>query len=322
MTHHPDERRTSPQGAGRESGEQQFGWHPDVPEPTEVEKQQADLSSDAEQAVFSGPSLIGDTPRSGPAYWNPSRPGELPPTIIQRKAPPTAQELLARYSKPAMMALTVAAVSSAGIAQNTQNTAAQARSTTDVNDPSNVLAGDTAQQPEHFQLTTEATEDVAERLAGNTAERDEPFIYTVERGDWVRHIARDFGLQTMTVVWNNDLPDPDFIVPGQELLILPVDGVMVEVQPGDSLNSLATDYGVSTTAIINYEANGITDPDLIHPGQVLIVPGGVLGGRGGLILASRPAPSQDWPGYHSRSSSPENARGLHCRRSSLRHLVR
>jgi hypothetical protein len=66
-----------------------------------------------------------------------------------------------------MMALTVAAVSSAGIAQNTQNTAAQARSTTDVNDPSNVLAGDTAQQPEHFQLTTEATEDVGSVTGGS-----------------------------------------------------------------------------------------------------------------------------------------------------------
>jgi peptidoglycan DL-endopeptidase CwlS len=114
-----------------------------------------------------------------------------------------------------------------------------------------------------------------EETEAASEDRTEPFTYTVRPGDQVRHIAKWFGLQTMTVVWNNDLPNPDLIFPGDELLILPVDGVMVEVQPGDTLNNLATTYGTSTTAIINYEPNGIIDPDVIQPGQKLILPGGV-----------------------------------------------
>lgn len=272
MTHDhvSDKRKTR-----RLSDSQQFGWHPDAPTPTDYEQKTADVSSnDATPASFNGPSLLGDSPADAPAYWTPGQPGELPPTIIQRKAPPNGQELLAKYSKPAMMALTVAAVSSAGLAQNTQNTLAQANNSADTGESPHVQAADTEQQPQLFQLLGDTDEDVRTAAAGNGSDRTAPFLYTVERGDWVRHIARDFGLQTMTIVWNNNLPDPDFILPGQQLLILPVDGVMIEVQPGDTLNSVATHYGVSATAIINYEPNEITNPDMIQPGQVLIVPGG------------------------------------------------
>ncbi len=275
MTHDSDKQRSTGRSDQQQAEQKQFGWHPDVPEPSAIEQKRAELSEDAEPARFTGPSLLGETPGNKPAYWTPGRPGELPPTIIQRKQPPTAQELLARYSKPAMMALTVAAVSSAGLVQNTQNVTAQPANPDDADDSRSIRTADTEQQPQLFQLMDDTSTDVDTRATGNSAERTEPFIYTVERGDWVRHIARDFGLQTMTVVWNNDLPNPDFILPGQELLILPVDGVMVEVQPGETLNSLATEYGVSTTAIINYEPNGISDPDVIQPGDVLIIPGGV-----------------------------------------------
>jgi LysM repeat protein len=275
MTHDSDERQTHSQPVRPESELRRFGWHPDTPEPSEIEQRLIERFNDAQPAQFRGPSLIGESPTSDPAYWTPTQPGELPPTIIQRKAPPTAQELLARYSKPAMMALTVAAVSSAGVAQNTQTSLAQPSNSPDADDTSNIRTADVERQPQLFQLTNDSSSDADNQAIGNVAERTEPFIYTVERGDWVRHIARDFGLQTMTIVWNNDLPDPDFILPGQQLLIPPVDGVMVEVQPGDTLNSLATTYGVNTTSIINYEPNGVTEPDLIQPGSVLIVPGGV-----------------------------------------------
>lgn len=273
MTHDPDEQQQPGQPVKKTPDNLKFGWHPDVPEPSEIEQNRADPSNDAEPVSFSGPSLIGDTPDSGHAYWTPSRPGELPPTIIQRKAPPTAQELLARYSKPAMMALTVAAVGSAGIVQNTL-AATQSAGNADGNDSRNIQTADAEQQQLLFQLSNDAATDADAQATVAGADRTDPFIYTVEQGDWVRHIARDFGLHTMTIVWNNNLPDPDYILPGQELLILPVDGVMVEVQPGETLNSLATEFGVSTTAIINYEPNGISNPDVIQPGQVLLIPGG------------------------------------------------
>jgi hypothetical protein len=49
---------------------------------------------------------------------------------------------------------------------------------------------------------------------------DEAYIiYTVERGDTVGKIARRYNTTVGVVVRINDLPDPDFLVPGDELLI-------------------------------------------------------------------------------------------------------
>jgi LysM repeat protein len=42
------------------------------------------------------------------------------------------------------------------------------------------------------------------------------------------------------------------------------------VQPGDTLSIIASQFGVSVSAI--QEANGISDPDEIVPGQVLVIP--------------------------------------------------
>lgn len=43
-----------------------------------------------------------------------------------------------------------------------------------------------------------------------------------------------------------------------------------EVQAGDTLSGIADELGVDVEALA--EANDITDPDLIYPGQVLIIP--------------------------------------------------
>ena len=42
------------------------------------------------------------------------------------------------------------------------------------------------------------------------------------------------------------------------------------VQPGDSLSRIAVQFGTSVAAL--QRANGITDPNLIEPGQVLVIP--------------------------------------------------
>ncbi len=44
------------------------------------------------------------------------------------------------------------------------------------------------------------------------------------------------------------------------------------VAAGESLGKIATQYGTTVQALV--DANGITDPNLIYPGQVLVIPGG------------------------------------------------
>jgi flagellum-specific peptidoglycan hydrolase FlgJ len=96
--------------------------------------------------------------------------------------------------------------------------------------------------------------------------------YTVEEGDSVRTIAKQFGVSNETVIWENDLTDPDILQVGQELRILPFSGLIHEVHPGDTVASIANNYDALVQDVIS--ANKLSDPYIIVVGQKLAVPGG------------------------------------------------
>ena len=50
----------------------------------------------------------------------------------------------------------------------------------------------------------------------------------------MRTIAQQFGVTNETIIWENDLTDPDTLNVGQELHILPFSGLIHEVRPGDT----------------------------------------------------------------------------------------
>ena len=106
--------------------------------------------------------------------------------------------------------------------------------------------------------------------------------YTVVAGDTLGAIAGRFGLATSTVYWANkaQLPDPGALRIGQQLLILPVDGLLVTVGAKDSLASLAAKYKISAQDIV--DANSLPDTT-VAVGQKLIVPGA----SGGAMPASK-----------------------------------
>ena len=66
----------------------------------------------------------------------------------------------------------------------------------------------------------------------------------------------------------NGIRNPSLIYPGQ---VLRIPGGTAErtytVQPGDTLWGIAERYGTTVSALA--AANGIRNPDLIYPGQVL-----------------------------------------------------
>ena len=108
--------------------------------------------------------------------------------------------------------------------------------------------------------------------------RREVTTYLVQPGDIVLEIASRFGLSAETVTWaNGDLEkNPDLLRPGQELVILPINGVYHTVIKGDTLLKIAKTYKVDLEDIIACEYNDL-DPDdpQIAPGQKLIVPDGI-----------------------------------------------
>lgn len=114
--------------------------------------------------------------------------------------------------------------------------------------------------------------------------RNELEKYIVQDGDTVFGIAEKFGLQPETVLWGNYnilLDDPHSLQPGQELAILPVDGVYWEWLGGIPFGEWARFYGVSAADVIEFPGNNI-DPNTvgdyenanIKPGTWLIIPGG------------------------------------------------
>ena len=125
--------------------------------------------------------------------------------------------------------------------------------------------------------------------------------YTVQSRDTLGRIAGKFGLAVTTIYWANKskLPDPQALRPGQVLTIPPMDGLVVTVAIGDTLDSLAAKYSVSSQDII--DGNNLPAP-VIVAGQVLIVPGAETGplpfsdGGGGAVWSGR----LDWPvpGHH------------------------
>jgi cytochrome c peroxidase len=103
--------------------------------------------------------------------------------------------------------------------------------------------------------------------------------YTVRPGDWIYKIAEQFGVEAEDIIDLNQLTAPNQIEPGRVLKIpappapagTPRHGLTSHiVKRGEWLGKIAADYGVDPQAVI--EANHLTAPGMIYPGQELTIP--------------------------------------------------
>jgi peptidoglycan/xylan/chitin deacetylase (PgdA/CDA1 family) len=99
-------------------------------------------------------------------------------------------------------------------------------------------------------------------------------LYVVKPGDTLYRIANLYGVTVSAIVEANNIVNPNLIYPNQ-VLIIPTttpstSTVTYTVQPGDTLYRIAGTYGTTVSAIV--AANNIANPDLIYPGQVLVIP--------------------------------------------------
>lgn len=97
--------------------------------------------------------------------------------------------------------------------------------------------------------------------------------YTVQSGDTLSGIAAQYGTSWQQLASDNGIADPNIIYPGQVLAIngsAPAPAAQTYmVQPGDTLSGIASAYGTSWQHLA--DINGIGNPDMIYPGQVLRV---------------------------------------------------
>ncbi len=104
--------------------------------------------------------------------------------------------------------------------------------------------------------------------------RDQIIDYTVKSGETLSQIADNFGIDSNTIKWANDLEDKDAIKPGQVLKILPVSGVAHHVVRGDTVYSIAKKYDTNPQAIVDFPFNDIGENLSLRISQIIIVPDG------------------------------------------------
>ncbi len=112
--------------------------------------------------------------------------------------------------------------------------------------------------------------------------------YTVRSGDTLTGIARRMGVSMMTIWWANKLDAKDELHIGQQLVIPPVNGVVVTVGAADTLALVAAAHGLDAQDIV--ATNQLTDTTLVI-GQVLILPGA----SGAGIPTPKPTPKPAAP---------------------------
>ncbi len=94
--------------------------------------------------------------------------------------------------------------------------------------------------------------------------------YTVRPRNSVSQIADDHGLNMDTIISYNRLENAQRIIEGQVLLLPDRNGLLHDVQRGDTLMGLAADYGVNLNAILDVNA---LESSEIRPGQEIFIPG-------------------------------------------------
>ncbi len=122
-----------------------------------------------------------------------------------------------------------------------------------------------------FQVLTAVEPPDAKKLLSQGADVS---VYEVKQGDTLSTIASDFGITTKTILWANDMDDPDMIQPGDRIFILPTTGVRHIVKSGDSLKKIAKKYEADEQRIIAF--NELPADGTIKDGDELIIPGGKI----------------------------------------------
>lgn len=97
-------------------------------------------------------------------------------------------------------------------------------------------------------------------------------VYTAQSGDTAASIAAQFHITTDSVLWSNDLSGNN-VVPGKQLYIPPINGVVYVVKDGDTPQKLAEKYQSSAEKIIASNDAELTG---LVPGTRIIIPDGKI----------------------------------------------
>lgn len=94
--------------------------------------------------------------------------------------------------------------------------------------------------------------------------------YEVKSGDNLISIASSFGISPATIIMENKLDQSGLIKPGQDLTILPVEGISYTLKSGDTLEAIADKYKISLDDLL--EVNDLELASDVQAGGNIIIP--------------------------------------------------
>lgn len=101
--------------------------------------------------------------------------------------------------------------------------------------------------------------------------------YTVKKGDTLSEIAKEYGTTVDKIATLNNISNTNLIYVGQYLVIPTTSNANVStattytVKNGDTLSGIANKFGTTYQKLA--EINGLSNPNIIYPGQVLKING-------------------------------------------------
>lgn len=114
---------------------------------------------------------------------------------------------------------------------------------------------------------------VSANSSGNYDANIQITTYVVQPDDTLSGVADIFGISVNTIKQANNITG-NTIQPGQNLIILPVDGALYTVASGDTLSSIAKKFNATQDDILTY--NSLSSVSTIIKGQQLIIPHGTV----------------------------------------------
>ncbi len=167
------------------------------------------------------------------------------------------------------------------------------------------IAGPESEFAGFIILESSAVFSGASPLAGSLPSRDGLLTYKIQKGDTLSSVAASFGISVNTILWANQGVRANALKIGQEVVILPVSGLVHRVVEGDTVDSISAQYNVSVDRILKFN-KGLSRAGINQ--QTVIIPDAKLrSGASYVTTANLPS----YPGYYAIPTKGWNWGQLH-----------